>query len=107
MKRPSDIYTEDELRVIKSVMKMCTRDDLIFPQWEFSILTGVKICEAEEVIESWPEVDLADEGVLLTIRGILGNLIGYPHGRGDYLYSKTSLDAEDFRMLKERLDIIS
>ena len=104
MTLPCDVYTVDEIHKLKILLELSLVDELIFPHWEFPILTGASVSEAQELLSKWPNVTLEDEVTMLTLRGVLGNLIGYPHKKDEFLISKTGMDYKDYRKLRKRLD---
>ncbi len=96
---PREIFTLNEMQAIKRCIALSIEVDLIFPNWEFPILTGVSLEEAQFVLDTWPDVDLAKESVWLTLRGILVNLAGYPHGKEAFLSSETGLKLDEIERL--------
>jgi hypothetical protein len=66
----------------RNVIRDCLRaavEGPFFPDWEFSTLFGLSRTEVREVLESWPNLDEANESVVLAINNSLNNLLGYPH----------------------------
>ena len=99
-----NIFSNVELDRFKKLIQLSIEDGSIFPNWEFSILTGAQLDEAKQVCKNWPQVDLGDEGVYLVLRGILANVIGYPHKNWIQIHSRTSLNEASIRDFKQRLD---
>src|SRR5262249_52003876 len=70
----------------RDVIRDCLRaavEGPFFPDGEFSTLFGLSRTEVREVLESWPNLDEANESVVLAINNSLNNLLGYPHGLQD------------------------
>ncbi|WP_068089242.1 hypothetical protein [Polycladidibacter stylochi] len=100
---PRDIFTLNEMQAIKRCIALSIEDDLIFPNWEFQILTGASLEEARSTLNQWPDVELTKESVRLTVRGILVNLLGYPHGKESLILSETGLKLDDIERLFAQL----
>jgi hypothetical protein len=65
----------------REVVRECLRaavEGPFFPEWEFALLFGLTRDEVRQVLVSWPELNEADEVVVLAINRTLNNLVGYP-----------------------------
>lgn len=80
MNTPSRHFTQHELTLIKAIFDLALTNNW-FEVSEFRTLIGVDIEEATDVVREWPDVDLSNEVVFLTVSNLLNNIAGYPHGR--------------------------
>jgi hypothetical protein len=65
----------------RNIVKECLRaavDGPFFPDWEFHSLFGLERAEVKKVLQSWPELNEADETVAVAINNSFNNLLGYP-----------------------------
>jgi len=103
----NDIFTFNEIQVMKKIIAMSIEDDLIFPNWEFSILIGINLDEAQSILDKWPDINFTEENVALMVNNILANLMGYPHGQDAYILSETGLNSDDilhlFNKFREKI----
>jgi hypothetical protein len=87
--------SDDEMGVIKECIKAAAygpffvddgaKDD---PYWEIHSLFGLTIDELRKIADTLPNLDLEDENVNLAIDNSINNLLGYPHGCSDEVWSK-------------------
>jgi hypothetical protein len=87
--------SDDEIKVIKECIKAAAygpffkddgaKDD---PYWEIHSLFGLTIDELRKIADALPNLDLEDENVNLVINNSMNNLLGYPHGCSDEVWSK-------------------
>jgi hypothetical protein len=87
--------SDEEIKVIRECIKAAaygpffkddgTRDD---PYWEIHSLFGLTIDELRKIADALPNLDLEDENVSLAINNSINNLLGYPHGCSDEVWSK-------------------
>jgi len=73
-----------ERQAVCNALRAAVEGDF-FPEWEFSILIGATREEVRGILSSWPHQPVDDEVFSSAIMGVLGNLVGYPHGREDEL----------------------
>lgn len=104
MNRLTANFSRTELDRLRILLELSLEDGLIFPNWEFSILTGAQVEEARTVLSHWPNVDLKEESVWLTLSGVLRNIVGYPHRQEKLIFQKTSLQTHDLKELLDRLN---
>lgn len=92
--------TLEEQNVIYQCLK-ATVEGPFFPDWEFSILFGLKRDEVAEILRAWCDVDRNSKVVQIAINNSLNHLLGYPHKRfdiwNDYILVSPSEVAEIFR----------
>jgi hypothetical protein len=65
----------------RAVVQECLRaavEGPFFPEWEFHTLFGLTRSEVRQVLLSWPQLNEADESVMLAINNSFNNLLGYP-----------------------------
>lgn len=96
--------TPDEQNVIYQCLK-ATVEGPFFPDWEFSILFGLKRDEVAELVKVWSNVDHTSKLVQVAINNSLNNLLGYPHKRfdiwNDYISVSPSELADLFRKYRD------
>ena len=60
----------------REVVKECLRaavESPFFPDWEFGTIFGLQRDDVRKVLLSWPELDEADETVVLAINNAMQN----------------------------------
>jgi hypothetical protein len=67
----------DDVRLIGACLHAVANGPFI-PDWELSILMGMTRAECAAVAARWPEVNLQDEDVRLSVANGLNHLVGYP-----------------------------
>jgi len=75
----------------QSVVKECVRavvEGPFFPEWEFGTLFGLSRDKVRNILLSWPELDEADESVVLAINNTFNNLLGYPTPNKQEIWAK-------------------
>lgn len=75
----------------REVVRECLRaavEGPFFPEWEFGTIFGLQRDEVRQVLLSWPELDEADESVVLAINNSFNNLLGYPIGNMEEIWPK-------------------
>jgi hypothetical protein len=92
---PEQNLSDDEIKVIKECIKAAAygpffiddgaKDD---PYWEIHSLFGLTIHELRKIADALPNLDVYDENVNLAINNSINNLLGYPHGCSDEVWSK-------------------
>jgi hypothetical protein len=100
MRKPN--LSDDETKVLKECIKAAAygpffvddgaKDD---PYWEIRSLFGLTIEELRKIADTLPNLDLEDENVDLAINNSINNLLGYPHGCSDEVWSKYISVSED------------
>jgi hypothetical protein len=78
--RPDALTPEDQA-VIPACLHAASNGPF-FPDWEFQTLFGLDRQTVADIAARWPDVDPADEEVQAAVLGVLGHLLGYPHGHG-------------------------
>jgi len=68
---------EKEREVVRECLRT-TAEGPFFPDWEFHTIFGLERDDVRRVLSCWPELDEADETVVLAINNSLNNLLGYP-----------------------------
>jgi len=99
---PKRSLSDDDIKVIKECIKAAAYgpffiDDVAKgdPYWEIHSLFGLTIDELRKIADALPNLDLEDENVNLAINNSINNLLGYPHGCSDEVWSKYISVSED------------
>jgi len=66
-----------ELDVVQERLRAAV-DGPLFPDWELHGLFGLERAEVRKVLQSWPELNEADDTVAIAINDSFNNLLGYP-----------------------------
>src|SRR5437868_4651059 len=74
---PISDLNENERKVVKECLRAAVEGPF-FPEWEFATLFGLSREDVKRVLVSWPDVNEADESVVLAINNGFNNLLGYP-----------------------------
>ncbi|HEY7403238.1 MAG TPA: hypothetical protein VIB39_06935 [Candidatus Angelobacter sp.] len=83
-------------------MRDCLRaavEGPFFPDWEFSTLFGLTRDQLKVIFSSWPNLDEADESVVLAINNSFNNLLGYPHRREDVWSEFVPVSAQELHKI--------
>ena len=99
---PREIFTTEEISLIEKCIALSLEEGLIFPSWEFSILTGMSFNEARMILKNWPELELEKNDTARALRVIFNNLAGYPHKKEALILSETGLDLDGVHRLFKR-----
>jgi hypothetical protein len=99
--------SDDEIKVIKECIKAAahgpfSRDDGAKddPYWEIHSLFGLTIDKLRKIADALPNLDLEDENVNLAINNSINNLLAYPHGCSDEVWSKyISVSKDELRKI--------
>jgi hypothetical protein len=76
-----------ELDVVKECLRAAL-DGPFFPNWELHALFGLERAEVRTVLQSWPELNQADDTVAIAINNAFNNLLGYPVANEKELWPK-------------------
>ena len=94
--------SDDEIKVIKECIKAAAYGPFFIdeeakdnPYWEIHSMFGLMIDELRRIADAFPDLDLEDENVRLAINNSINNLLGYPHGCSDEVWSKYISVSED------------
>lgn len=68
---------EGEREVVRECLRAAVEGPF-FPEWEFETIFGLKRDDVARVLQSWPELNEAEESVVLAINNSFNNLLGYP-----------------------------
>lgn len=93
---------ENEKEVVYQCMVAALKGPF-FPEWEFHTLFGIDRNTLAKIVEVWPQVDEAEEDVILAINNSMGNLVGYPHGKEDEWGRYVSVSPEEVLSIFQRL----
>jgi hypothetical protein len=58
------------------------------PYWEISTLFGLTINELRMIADNWSKADMSCEKSRVAVNNCLVNLLGYPHGSSQEVWSK-------------------
>ena len=94
--------SDDEIKVIRECINAAAYGPFFIdkeakdnPYWEIHSIFGLTIDELRRIADAFPNLDLEDENVRLAINNSINNLIGYPHGCSDEVWSKYISVSED------------
>ena len=94
--------SDDEIRVIRECIKAAAYGPFFVdeeakdnPYWEIHSIFGLTIDELRRIADEFPNLDLEDEDVRLAINNSIKNLLGYPHGCSQEVWSKYISVSED------------
>ncbi len=92
--------SEDEIKVIGECIKAAAYGPFFIDEEaednpEIHSIFGLTIDELRKIADGFPSLDLEDENVRLAINNTLNNLLGYPHGCSDEVWSKYITVSED------------
>ena len=99
--------SDDEIKVIKECINAAAYGPFFIdegakdnPYWEIHSLFGLTIDELRKIADALPNLDLEDENVNLAINNSINNLLGYPHGCSDEVWSKyISVSKDELRKI--------
>ena len=77
MSMPLTDLNATELDVVQECLRAAV-DGPLLPDWEFQALFGLERAEVRKVLQSWPELNEADETVAIAINNSFNNLLIYP-----------------------------
>jgi hypothetical protein len=100
MKIESYGFSKDELETIKICMTASCMEKF-FPEWEFQSLFGIERDELKQAVSLFPNLNYEDDIHNAAIKGSLGHLLGYPHGRDRELEVMLN---KDVMVIKKVLD---
>ena len=73
--------TEREKLIVLECLKCVASGEVIYHDWEFSIIMNVTPEEIKQMVKEWPEVNLSNDKVYYAINDSMNNLLGYPHSK--------------------------
>jgi hypothetical protein len=69
---------KQDLKIIGECLNAVARGPFLPPR-EFHTLMGLNPKELLDIVDLWPNVDIASEQVQLAVNNSMNNLLGYPH----------------------------
>lgn len=102
MIKPSSILSRDELNTVRNCLVLATGGEY-FPEWEFPTIFGLELSEVRTVLKNWPNVDLSNDITRRAVKGSLGHLRGYPHGKYDEMERIIGDRCEHFDGISQKL----
>lgn len=78
---------DGERRIVRECLRAAVEGSF-FPDGEFHTLFGLARGEVHRILSLWPELDEADESVVIAINNSFNNLLGYPARNGDEEWPK-------------------
>lgn len=103
MKIESYGLSKSDLEIIKICMTASCMERF-FPDWEFQSLFGIERDELEQVVSLFPNLNYEDEIHNAAIKGSLGHLLGYPHGRDQELEKMLNRDVMEIKKVLDKLN---
>jgi hypothetical protein len=85
---------DSEKKVVRECLEAAVNGPF-FPDWEFRTLFGIEREQVRVVLDAWPDVDDANENVMLSINNSMNNLLGYPHGCDQQWHSFVSVSPDE------------
>ena len=93
---------EREREVIRECLQAAVEGPF-FPDWEFQTLFGLTRDDVKRVLQSWPDLNEADESVTRAINNSFNNLLGYPIPNKEEIWSKfMSVTGEELAVIFDK-----
>lgn len=78
--------------------------EIFFPDWEFMTLFGIERDELRHAIKIFADLDLANPIHKAAVKGSMGHLLGYPHGRDKDLEKMIGCEVISIKKVLDKLN---
>lgn len=87
---------EREQLLLMSCVRVAAESSL-FPDWEFHTLFGLSRSQVDEIAAQGPTAEDRHPDVAQAINNAVVNLLGYPHGRLEWVYEVLGADEQEIQ----------